>query len=116
MKIDIVKASIILCFSALISWGFYELSDYANLKLFLALVTFFAVGIPSFVWVGISFDDKRVGTMIKTASSICFFLGLIMNLIFSFFNFKLPLFFILNGVLLLIFLLSVYSMHKAEVM
>ena len=52
--------------------------------------------------------------MFNTLSGIVLFATLIMNLIFAFCDFNVPLFVIINGLLLLIYAMSAVSIYRTQ--
>jgi len=113
MKIDFVKSVVAIAICGLIAYGFYALHNSDN-KLLLSLGCFFFTSVTSLGIIGISFELPRTTTLIRTVSSIFLFVALASNLIFSFMNFSIPAYIIINGVFLLMYVLISYSLAKAK--
>lgn len=113
MKIDIVKTIIALGVSALITYGFYSFHESENSQLLL-IACFIELFLTSFLVLGLRFSLSRTTTNVRTVSSIFFIVFLLLNIGFSFFNFSKSLFIILNGLLVLTFILITYSIVKAK--
>lgn len=113
MKLDIIKTLIAIAVSALIAYGFYSFHHTEN-SLLLTLVVFIELFLTSFLILGLRFNLSRTTTNVRTVSSIFFILFLLLNIGFSFFYFSKPLFIILHGLLVLIFILITYSIVKAK--
>ena len=63
---------------------------------------------------GISFERPRTTTNIRTVSVVFFLMAFASNLIFSFFDFPVPVYVITTGLLLSIFILVAYAIIKAK--
>ena len=113
MKLNIVLAIIALCISILIAYGFYSFGNDNN-KLLLSTGSFIALAVTLIVSISVDFDLPRTNINIKIVSGIFFLILLISNLIFSFCSFTTPTYIVVNGILLLIYLLITYSIHKSK--
>lgn len=113
MKIDFVKTLIAFAVSALITYGLFSISENEN-KLFLSYGSFIFLAITLASTIGVNFNFSRTTTNIRVVSGIFFIIALISNIVFSFFNFSIPSYVITNGILLLIFVLIVYSINKVK--
>jgi hypothetical protein len=113
MKIDIIKTLIAIAVSALIAYGFYSFHNTENTQL-LTLIVFIELFITSFLVLGLRFELNRTTIHVRTVSTIFFFVFLIINILFSFFSFSIPVYIILNGLLFLTNILIVYSLLKAK--
>jgi hypothetical protein len=113
MKVNFIKSIIAIAVSALIAYGFYSFHDSEN-KLLLSVGSFMFVAITLLLTIGISFDLPRTSTNVRTVSAIFFLVALASNIIFSFVSFSVPLYIILNGILILIYTLITYSITKAK--
>lgn len=65
--------------------------------------------------IGLDFQNRKVNINIKVVGLISFIIALISNLIFTFLNFSNPSYIIINGLLFLVFLLTVYSIQKSKI-
>jgi len=64
--------------------------------------------------IGVNFEHSRTTTNIRVVSGIFFAVALISNLIFTFISFSVPSYIIVNGILLLVFILITYSINRAK--
>ena len=69
-------------------------------------ISFIATLLPI---MGIDFDNKRISINIKLLSCIFFVFSIIINFCFAFFKLIMPYYFIVNGIILIVFL---YVFHK----
>lgn len=113
MKIDLIKTIIAIIVSGLIAFGFYHFHHSEN-KLLLSLGSLLFTTI-TLVWtIGVSFKFSRTTTVVRTVSGIFFGIALLTNLIFSLTDFSVPFYVIVNGILVLIYWLIIYTIAKAK--
>lgn len=115
MKIKVVPAFIVIAMAALIAYGFYALGCDENNKvlcigsgvmsLFMLMATF-----------GVDFKNPRASANIKVLSIVFFAASLISNFIFAFIGFTEPYvaYIIVNGIILLVWLLIANAIGKAK--
>ncbi len=113
MKINLVQTIIAIAVSALIAYGLYHFHDNEN-QILLSIGSFVFLSVTLALSLGVSFEQSRTTTNIRVVSGIFFAVALISNLIFNFLNFSTPSYVITNGILLLVFVLIVYSVNKAK--
>jgi len=113
MKVKLVPAIVAVLLSALIAYGFWSFHSFEN-KILLAVGGFVFCAATLFCTFGINYELPRTTTNIRFLSITFFIIALVSNLIFCFVNFSVPLYVILNGILLLIYILIVYSIAKAK--
>lgn len=113
MKIDFVKSAIAIAVSGLIAYGFYHFHNGEN-KSLLSLGSFLFTATTLLFTIGINFEFPRTTTMVRTVSGIFFVISLLNNIIFSFNDFSVPFYVIVNGILALIYILIVYTISKAK--
>ena len=113
MKINFVQTIIAIAVSLLIAYGLYSFHDSEN-KLLLSAGSFVFLATALVMTIGASFELPRTTTNIRVVSGIFFVISLIINLIFTFINFSVPSYVIINGILLLVFILIAYSINKAK--
>lgn len=113
MKLNVVQTIIAIAISGLISYGLYSFHDSEN-KIVLSLGSFVFLATTLVIAIGVNFEQPRTTTNIRVVSGIFFTIALISNLLFSFFTFSTPSYIITNGILLLIFVLTAYSINKAN--
>jgi len=113
MKINFVQTIIAIAVSLLIAYGLYGFS-YSENKILLSAGSFVFLAATLVLTIGTSFEFPRTTTNIRVVSGIFFAVALISNLIFTFINFSIPSYVIINGILLLVFILIAYSINKAK--
>jgi hypothetical protein len=113
MKINFVQTIISIAVSSLIAYGLYSF-HYGENKILLSAGSFAFLASALVMTIGASFELPRTTTNIRVVSGIFFAIALISNLIFSFINFSVPSYIIINGILLLVFILIAYSINKAK--
>lgn len=114
MKFDFIKSLIVLLIAALFGYALYSICDYEALRWLLVGVGAGVFAIESLLTFGISLKEERKSMMFNTLSGIVLFATLIMNLIFAFCDFNVPLFVIINGLLLLIYAMSAVSIYRTQ--
>jgi len=113
MKINFVPTIIAIVISLLISYGLYSFHDSEN-KILLSAGSFVFLATSLVMAIGASFEFPRTTTNVRVVSGIFFTIALISNLIFAFINFSVPSYIIINGILLLVFMLIAYSLIKSK--
>lgn len=113
MKLNFVRTTIATALSFLISYAFYNFQDSEN-KILLSVGSFVLLVIALVMTLGASFELPRTTTNIRVASFIFFTIGLISNLIFAFLSFFVPIYIVINGILLLMFILIIHSISKVN--
>lgn len=113
MKINFVQTIIAIAVSLLIAYGLYSFHDSEN-KILLSVGSFVFLATALVMTIGASFELPRTTTNIRVVSGIFSAIALISNLIFTFINFSVPSYVIINGILLLVFILIAYSINKAK--
>jgi hypothetical protein len=113
MKINFVQTIIAIAISLLIAYGLYSFHDSEN-KILLSTGSFVFLTSALVMTIGTSFELPRTTINVKVVSGIFFAIALFSNLIFTFIRFSIPSYVIINGTLLLIFILIAYSIHKAK--
>ena len=114
MKFDIVKSFFAVVISALLAFACYEISDYAQVKCFIATASFITIGIPAVLAFGVSAKQARSSLMLKALSSTTFFIEIATNGIFALFNFHTPTYIIINGLILAIFAMIYNSIYRTK--
>lgn len=114
MKIDLVRTIIAIGIGVLIGWGFYALaqdpSDGQPLGVTIGIETAL-LGIGLF---GIIYEEyPRSGTMVRAACALGAFILLVLDAIYAYTGINTS-FYILNGIVSLILLLTVNSILKAK--
>ena len=114
MKINIIPSIIALAIAALLAFGLYSWCRFADLNLLIAIFGGICFLCTLGTSLGISFEKSRKSTNIKLLSSLFFFVFLISNIVFCCLSsFSIPVYVIINGVILVIWLLLCYGIAKA---
>lgn len=113
MKVNLVRTIVSICISALIAYGFYSFYEGSN-KLLLTYGSFVCLSLTLFWSLGISLAQPRTTTVIRTISGVFFAVILVSNLVFSFLNFTVPVYIIVNGIILLLYILTSYTIAKEK--
>ena len=113
MKINYVPTIIALAVSLLIAYGLHSFHNSQN-KILLGIGSFLFLATALVIAIGASFELPRTTTNIRIVSGIFFVIALISNLIFTFIQFSVPSYIVINGILLLVCILIVYSINKAK--
>ena len=113
MKINFVMLLITLAIATLIAFGFYSGN---KLEPYIWLITI-ASGIMAFVTLSgilaVNFDVRGSTGNIRAVSVLFFIISMVSNLIFSFISMNLAPYVIINGILLLLYILIGYGIVKA---
>ena len=113
MKINFVQTIIAIALSLLISYDLYSFHNSEN-KMLLSAGSFVFLAATLVMTIGTSFEFPRTTTNVKVVSGIFFAVALISNLIFTFIKFSVPSYVIINGILLLVFILIAYLINRAK--
>jgi hypothetical protein len=113
MKVNFVQTIIAIAVSLLIAYGLFSFHDSEN-KILLSAGSFLFLAVTLIFTIGTSFELPRTTTNVRVVSSIFFVVALISNLVFTFLKFSVPSYIIINGILLLVFILITYSINKAK--
>jgi hypothetical protein len=112
MQINPVMLIVSLAVSVLIAFGFYTANEGEK---YLWLITIGSGALSLITLSGIlaiSFDVRGGTGNYKIVSSLFFVITLLSNIIFSFLNFTLPLYIIVNGILFLLYIVIEYGIIK----
>jgi hypothetical protein len=63
---------------------------------------------------GVSSQQERSSVMLKTLSWVFLLIGMVSNGVFVFFDFSIPVYVIVNGLILLIFVLIYNSIYRTN--
>lgn len=113
MKINFLTTIIALAISSLIAYGFYSFNNSEN-KIILSVGSFLFLSITLINLIGINFKLSRTTTNIRVVSGVFFVVSFFCNLLFSGFNFSIPTYVIINGIVFLIFMLIIYGIYRAK--
>lgn len=113
MKINFVQTVIAIAVSALITYGFYSFHSGEN-QILLSIGSFVFLSVTLVLSIGVNFEQSRTTKNIRVVSGIFFIVALISNLIFNFLKFSEPSYIIINGILILVYVLISYSINRAN--
>lgn len=114
MKFDFIKSLIVLCIATLFGYGLYSICDNESLRWLVTAVGGGIFAIEALLTFGISLKEERKSMMFSTLSGIVLFVTFVMNLIFAFCDFAIPVFVILNGLLLLLYAMVAVSIYRTQ--
>ena len=114
MKIDFVKSLIAIAISALLAYAIYEICNYEQVKWVITIGAFVTIVFPMLFAMGISAKQERGAIMLKALSYVFLTCEIILNGIFVLFDFSVPLYIIINGIILLIYVLIYYFICKTH--
>ena len=113
MKIDFINAVVAIAVSALLAWGAYPMTSVDDLKTLVAVVSFVALAASSLCAIAIKTGKQRSSIVVRATSGAFFVFLVILNGVFTFFDFSKPLYVILNALTLLVMLLVNRSVAKS---
>jgi hypothetical protein len=114
MKLDVVKSLITVAFSALLAYACYEICNYEHVQWVIAAGAFVSIGTPMMLAFGVSSQQERSSVMLKTLSWVFLLIEIVSNGVFVFFDFSIPVYIIVNGLILLMFLLIYNSIYRTK--
>lgn len=113
MKFNIVKTIIAIAASLLVAYAMYAYDKSGNGWL-LPIFAFIESAVLQTCALGINVEGLRTMANIKITSWAFFVICMIMNAIFSCMEFSVPAFVISNGVVVLMAILLIYSLARAN--
>ncbi|MFM7671937.1 MAG: hypothetical protein ACKO6Q_05015 [Bacteroidota bacterium] len=114
MKVNIVPSLVSLGLSLLLAYGFYELGHEPTRLIHTIGGGLFMLTALTFL-IGVQFENPRTTTNVRTLSSVFFLTALLSHVLFSLTSFSISLYIITEGILIMIYILMVYSLSKADV-
>ena len=114
MKINPIPILIALAISALIAYTLYSFCNTENQELLLAICGGISMFLPLATCLGVRFPEGRTSANIAVIGGVFFGIMLVAGLVFAFVQFSTPALVIVDGLLLLMFLLCVYAIGKAK--
>ena len=114
MKCNAIPTIIAVALSALMAYALYSWCKMTDANLLVSIFGGATLGCTLVTTLGVSFERSRTSVNIKVVSGVFALLFLVSNTIFCCVtSFAYPLYIILNGLLLLMWILIIYSIHKA---
>ena len=114
MKLDVVKSLIAVAISALLAYACYEICNYEHVRWVIAAGAFVTIGAPMMFALGVSSQHERSSVMLKTFSWVFLLIEMVSNGVFVFFDFSIPVYVIVNGLILLTFALIYNSVYRTK--
>ena len=114
MKVDLVKGIIAVAISALLAYTCYEICGFERVQWIVTIGALLTLGTPLMFALGISAKQERSSIVLKTLSWSVFCIEVLSNGIFVFFDFSIPVYVIVNGLILLIFVLIYNSIYRTK--
>lgn len=111
-QVKFFQLIVAIALSALISFGFYSMDIESN-KLLITIGGFVFFAITLGCTIGIRFETAGVSTNVRVLSSIFFVIVLVSHFVFSVFSSSVPLYVIVNGIVILVYALIVNGLTKA---
>lgn len=113
MKVNGFTTVISLAISAIIAYCLYSWCKSDN-QILLCIGSFVYCAATLIFTMGVSFESNRTTMNIRFLSGTFLALGIISNAIFTFVQFSSPIYILVNGVMLLIWLAVTYFIKKAN--
>lgn len=114
MKIDLLRTTIAICIGVLIGRGFYAMAQDTADELPLGAVVGIEMALLGVGLVGLVYEEcPRLGTMIRATCALGTFVLLVLNVIYVYIGVNTS-FYILNGIISLILLLTVNGVYKSK--
>ena len=114
MKLDVVKSLIAVAISTLLAYTCYEICNYEHVQWIITAGAFVSIGIPMFLAIGVSSQYERCAVMLKMLSWVFLLIEMISNGVFVFFDFTISVYIIVNGLILLTFVLIYNSIYRTK--
>lgn len=114
MKVKIVPTIIAAAICALISYALYSFCKTGDAKTIIAIGGFVCSFLTFVTCIGVRFEQGRSSANTAVLGGVFFFILLISQIVFAFIQFRTPTYVIVNGILLLTFILVVYAVVKAR--
>lgn len=114
MRIDFINFLIAIGIAALLAWGGYSMTKVDDLKAYVALVSFVTICTSGVLTIAMGFEEKRSTVVVRATSGAFFLIFILLNGIFTFFDFSKPLYIILNVLLLLLQLIIIKGVVKSK--
>ena len=114
MKVKVVPTIIVFGISALLAYALYNICHTEGKELLLAIGGGLCLSLPLVTCFGVRFEPSRTSANVAVVGVVFFVLMLVSNAIFAYAHFETHSYVIVNGVLLLLFLLITYYVAKAK--
>ena len=112
-KIKVVPMLVSIAIATLLAYAFYTYADSESNRWLMTILGGVISFIMMFGTMGFTIQAQRSLAMMRVLSAIFFVATLVYNSIFCVLGFTVPLFIIVNGLVLLVYVLIQYYMAKA---
>lgn len=113
IKINVVQTVLAIGINAVIGFAFYNYARSAY-KIVFGITSGLLLAVIFFLMTGIKYATDKVNLNTKMLSAVFYGIFIITNLIFMFINFKLPIFFIVTGILFFSYLIIYTNIQKTK--
>lgn len=114
MKVNFVPTLIAAAISLLIAYALYSFCKTDDAQTVIAIGGFVCSFLTLATCFGVRFEQGRTSANTAVLGGVFFVILLISHCIFAFTKFHTPLYVIVNGILLMVFILVVYAVAKAR--
>ncbi len=111
MKINVIPTCIAVAIAALCSYGLFQMTNNEN-PIVLIIGNFISIALILSTIIGVAFNQSRLSVNIKVTSAVFLVLSVISNCVFCFATNSISAYIVINGILLLIWILLVYKMWE----
>ena len=113
IKINIVQTILTIGINAVIGFAFYNYARSAY-KIIFGITSGLLPAVIFFLMTGINYDNDKINLNTKMLSGIFYGIFIVLNVIFVFIDFKLPIFFIITGILFFSYLIIYTNIQKTK--
>lgn len=114
MKIKTLPSIIAAAISALLAYALYVICKTDGLELLITIGGFICFFLTLATGIAVRFEQERASVNTVVLGWLFFFLMLVSHAIFSFIQFSIPIYIIVNGLILLLFIGITYAVSKAK--
>ncbi len=114
MKFDPIYSLAAVLISALLAWGMYDMTQTEDLKVLLAIVSFVTLSASALCSIAVKVGEGRSLVVMRATSATFFFSFLVLNFIFTFFDFSESFYVILNALAFLMMLIINRAVIKSK--
>lgn len=114
-KINVIPTILAVAIAALSSYGFYVCCDSEECKTVVAIGGFVMLFASLFGMMGFTYEKTKNQSLVRVVSSLFLLVALISNIVFCSVSFAMPAYIIINGMLTLAYVLTVYLLDKASI-
>ena len=114
MKIDAIRTLIAVAISVLLAYACYEICDYERVRWAITIGAFLTIVIPSILSMGVATKESRTSLMLAILSWVGLILEIAVNFTFVFFDFSIPSYVIVNGIIICLYALTYSSMYRTQ--